>query len=472
MPNSYISSQFDLSAAATEPARRVQTVSELTRSIRWLLEDGIGEVWVEGEISNHRRQASGHQYFTLKDSDAQLACVLFRGNAAMAPPLKDGAHVEVYGRVSVYEARGQYQLIAELIQLRGAGALQAKFEALKRKLQAEGLFDPARKKPLPKFPSTIGIVTSPTGAALRDMLNIFARRAPWLRLIIAPVNVQGNSAASEIARAITNFSAGAAIGWPEVDLIIVARGGGSIEDLWAFNEEIVARAIFGSRQPVVSAVGHEIDFTISDFVADLRAPTPSAAAEITAPDGASLRATLAAHRQFLTRRAREKIENLALKIARLREGVLKREASSVLREAAQRIDHRTSELHDAIRNAIERRHGHLHELSTRLAAVQPIRRIALDTERISNLRQRLRASGRYCLDRSAAKCAAASERLRLLGPQSTLERGYSITLDSAGRILRSAKGITEGTELTTRLADGRLRSIVLQKKEGLTAEYP
>ena len=286
----------------------VLSVWELTRSIRSLLESEVGTVWVEGEISNYRRQSSGHQYFTLKDERSQLPCVLFRGsnNLLTGPALADGLHVQARGEVTVYELRGQYQMIVQAVQPRGVGALQARFEALKRRLDAEGLFDAARKKPLPGFPVAVGIVTSPTGAALQDMLNILKRRAPWLRVVVHPVRVQGAGASLEIAEAIREFNLWAEgaggpthAGRPVVDLIVVARGGGSIEDLWEFNEEIVARAIAASGLPVVSAVGHEIDFTIADFAADLRAPTPSAAAELIAPDTAELLRQLAAAGQFL-----------------------------------------------------------------------------------------------------------------------------------------------------------------------------
>src|SRR5438270_8116987 len=269
---------------------KVLTVSELTRSIRGTLETKFGAVWVQGEVSNYKLHPSGHQYFTLKDARAQIACVIFR-NAMASPgsgggrssPLADGAHVQVYGNVSVFEARGQYQLSVQILQSIGLGALQAKFDALKRKLEAEGLFESARKRPLPKFPRRIGIATSPSGAAIRDMLNVLRRRAPWLQILISPVPVQGSGAAQEIAVAIRE------LGKPNenfktVDLIVVTRGGGSMEDLWEFNEEIVARTIADVSVPVVSAIGHEIDFTICDFVADLRAPTPSAAAELIVPD--------------------------------------------------------------------------------------------------------------------------------------------------------------------------------------------
>src|SRR5437764_11802121 len=279
-----------ITADLFQQTSKVLSVSELTRSIRGTLETKFGAVWVQGEVSNYKLHPSGHQYFTLKDARAQIACVIFRNTMAFRPegrlapsPLADGAQVQVYGNVSVFEARGQYQLSVQIVQPRGLGVLQAKFEALKRKLDDEGLFDPARKRPLPKFPKRIGIVTSPSGAAIRDMLNVLRRRAPWLQILINPVRVQGTGAAQEIAVAIRELATPNEAFAP-VDLIVLTRGGGSIEDLWEFNEEIVARAIFHSALPIVSAVGHEIDFTICDFVADLRAPTPSVAAELIVPD--------------------------------------------------------------------------------------------------------------------------------------------------------------------------------------------
>src|SRR5213595_1076413 len=267
---------------------KVLTVTELTRSIRGTLETKFGAVWVQGEISNYKAHPNGHQYFTLKDARAQIACVIWRDTMApLRQPLADGARIQILGTVSVFEARGQYQITVQIVQPFGQGALQAKFEALKRKLEAEGLFDPARKRALPKFPRRIGIVTSPSGAAIRDILNVLRRRAPWLSILISPVRVQGSGAAQEIAVAIRELATPNE-NFAPVDVIIVTRGGGSIEDLWEFNEEIVARAIASSLVPIVSAVGHEIDFTIADFVADLRAPTPSAAAELIVTDVAEL----------------------------------------------------------------------------------------------------------------------------------------------------------------------------------------
>jgi len=268
---------------------KVFTVAELTRAIRGTLETKFGAVWVQGEISNYKLHPSGHQYFTLKDARAQIACVIFRNTMPpLRTPLMDGAQVQVYGQVSVFEARGQYQLTVQVLQPRGLGLLQAKFEALKRKLDAEGLFAAERKRVLPKFPRRIGIVTSPSGAAIRDILNVLTRRGPWLEILINPVRVQGTGAAAEIAVAIRDLATPNE-NWQPVDLIVVARGGGSMEDLWEFNEEIVARTIVDVSVPIVSAIGHEIDFTICDFVADVRAPTPSAAAELIVPDVVDLR---------------------------------------------------------------------------------------------------------------------------------------------------------------------------------------
>src|ERR1700757_1204093 len=309
---------------------KIFTVSQLTRSIRSTLETKFGAVWVQGEISNYKLHPSGHQYFTLKDQRAQISCVIWRDTMApLRKPLVDGAQVQVYGTVTVFEARGQYQLNVQILQPRGVGLLQAKFEALKQKLEAEGLFAPERKKPLPKFPRRIGVVTSPSGAAIRDMMNVLRRRAPWLKVLINPVRVQGTGAAQEIAVAIRNLATPNEAFAP-VDLIVVTRGGGSIEDLWEFNEEIVARAIFHSAVPAVSAVGHEIDFTICDFVADLRAPTPSAAAELIVPDIIDLQRRI----DGCTRALASQLLNRA-------------------RDAQQRLDHARETLHRCLAHKID-----------------------------------------------------------------------------------------------------------------------
>src|SRR5256886_6332763 len=310
---------MELTSDFFQQASKVLTVTELTRSIRNTLEVKFGAVWVQGEISNYKLHPSGHQYFTLKDQRAQIACVIWRDTIAPPrQPLVDGTQVQVYGTVTVFEARGQYQLNVQILQARGVGLLQVKFEALKRKLDAEGLFAPGRKRPLPKFPRRIGIVTSPTGAAIRDMLNVLHRRAPWLQILIDPVRVQGTGAAQEIAVAIRELASSNEAFAP-LDLIVITRGGGSIEDLWEFNEEIVARAIFNSAVPIVSAVGHEIDFTICDFVADLRAPTPSAAAELIVPDVIDLQRRIDGCARALARQLLNRVRDTQQRLDHARE---------------------------------------------------------------------------------------------------------------------------------------------------------
>jgi exodeoxyribonuclease VII large subunit len=307
-----------LTADFFQQVAKVLTVSELTRSIRGTLETKFGAIWVQGEVSNYKLHPNGHQYFTLKDARAQIACVIWKDTVLPGRPLRDGARVQVYGKVSVFEARGQYQFAVQIVEAFGFGALQAKFEALKRKLEAEGLFDAARKRALPKFPRRIGIVTSPSGAAIRDILNILRRRAPWLSILISPVRVQGTGAAQEIAVAIRELATPNEKFAP-VDLIVIARGGGSIEDLWEFNEEVVARTIASMNVPIVSAIGHEIDFTIADFVADLRAPTPSAAAELIVPDIVDLRRHIGAWSRGIGRELRNRLRDAQQQLDHARE---------------------------------------------------------------------------------------------------------------------------------------------------------
>jgi len=417
---------------------KVLTVSELTRNIRGTLETKFGAVWVQGEVSNYKLHPSGHQYFTLKDARAQIACVIFRNT--MAPqrqPLADGAHVQVYGNVSVFEARGQYQLSVQIIQPRGLGALQAKFEALKRKLDAEGLFDPARKRALPKFPKRIGIVTSPSGAAIRDILNVLHRRAPWLQILINPVRVQGSGAAQEIAVAIRelakpneNFAA--------VDLIVLTRGGGSMEDLWEFNEEIVARTIADVAVPVVSAIGHEIDFTICDFVADLRAPSPSAAAELIVPDILDLRRHLDASARGLGR-----------------------ELINRVRDAQQGLDHARDSLCRCLAHKIDNyRRGLTHAFAT-LQARSPVRELMLRRNRFADLRRHFVELPARALENAQHRFKRVEGILRVLGPDATLRRGYSITRNERGELIRSVATVRAKMQLKTRVADGEFESEVL-----------
>src|SRR6266403_1157633 len=417
---------------------KVFTVSELTRNIRGTLETKFGAVWVEGEISNYKLHPSGHQYFTLKGQRAQISCVIWRDTMApLRQPLADGAQVQVYGTVTVFEARGQYQLNVQILQPRGVGLLQAKFEALKRKLEAEGLFAPERKRSLPKFPRRIGIVTSPSGAAIRDMLNVLRRRAPWLQILIKPVRVQGTGAAQEIAVAIRELAMPNE-NWHPLDLIVVTRGGGSIEDLWEFNEEIVARAIFISTVPIVSAVGHEIDFTICDFVADLRAPTPSAAAELIVPDIIDL------HRR---------IDGCVRGLAR--------QLLNRTRDAQQRLDHGREILQRCLAHKIDSYKRGLLHIAAALQARSPARELVMRRNRFSDLQRRFRELPKRAIENARHRFERTEGILRVLGPEATLRRGYSITRDERGQLIRSVATVRPKMKIRTRVSDGEFGSEVL-----------
>ncbi len=444
-------------AAASAP--HILSVTELTRSVRELVEGTIGEVWVEGEISNLRKQASGHQYFTLKDDRCQLPCVLFfrPGLRHATVPLTEGMCVHVRGLLTVYEARGQYQLNVQLVQAAGAGLLAAKFEALKRKLADEGLFAAARKRPLPRFPKAIGIVTSPTGAAIADMLNILHRRAPWIQILINPVRVQGAGAGAEIAAAIEEFNSGAL---PPVEVLVVARGGGSAEDLWEFNEEGVARAIFASKIPVVSAVGHEIDFTMADFVADLRAPTPSAAAELVAPDSEALARRFEQLRSTLERCAREVVRNGQSQLAYLQRSPFFREPQARVQELAQQIDDTAEQLARLIADRVAEQRRRLEAARSSLREHRPDQLLRIRRQELGGLRERLLRGGSQRLDALRGRLEHAGNLLRVLGPQSTLARGYSITRTESGQIVRSKAQAVPGAALRTQVADGEIRSRV------------
>jgi exodeoxyribonuclease VII large subunit len=416
---------------------KVFTVGELTRQIRGALETRFGAVWVEGEISNYKLHPSGHRYFTLKDQRSQIACVIWRDTMTpLRQPLTDGTHVQVYGTVTVYEKGGYYQLRVEILQPRGFGIFQARFEALKRKLEAEGLFAPERKRPLPTFPRRIGIVTSPTGAAIRDMLNVLRRRAPWLSVLINPVRVQGTGAAQEIAVAIRELATPNNAFAP-VDLIVVARGGGSIEDLWEFNEEIVARTIVSVNVPVVSAVGHEIDFTICDFVADLRAPTPSAAAELIVPDLSDLR---------------RQIENCARAV--------ERELLNWMRDAQQRLDHARETLQRCLIHKIDSYKRALGQAAAVLQARNPLRELAVRRNQLIDLRRRFAELPVRILENAHHRFQKIEGILRVLGPDATLRRGYSITTDERGALIRSVRSVRPTMKIRTRLRDGEFGSEV------------
>ena len=432
---------MQLTADFFQTSTKVFTVAELTRQIRGALETKFRAVWVQGEISNYKLHPNGHQYFTLKDQRAQIACVIFRDTMApLRQPLADGAQVQVYGNITVFEGRGQYQLSVQILQPRGLGLLQAKFEALKRKLEAEGLFAPERKRALPKFPRRIGIVTSPSGAAIRDMLNVLRRRAPWLAILINPVRVQGSGAAQEIAVAIRELATPNE-NFAPVDLIVVARGGGSIEDLWEFNEEIVARTIASISVPVVSAIGHEIDFTICDFVADLRAPTPSAAAELIVPDVVDLRRHIGGCARSL-----------------------RRELTNRMRDAQQRLDHAREILRRCLGHKIDNYRRALIHIGRALQARNPARELALRRNRFVDLRRRFAELPSRILENARHRFRETEGILRVLGPDATLRRGYSITTNERGKLIRSIASVRPKTKIRTRVSDGEFGSEVMTDK--------
>jgi exodeoxyribonuclease VII large subunit len=466
---------LDFSAAAPTPSgpapsappaqereeAHVHRVGELTRRIRDLLHGGIGQVWVEGEISNMRKQSSGHCYFTLKDETAQLSCVLFaRAASALRAGLSDGEQVELFGEVSVYEPRGQYQLIVSRMRGKGAGALHARFEALKRRLGEEGLFDPARKRPLPQFPSRIGVVTSPTGAAIRDFLDVLHRRHPGIAVVINPVRVQGAGAASEIARAVAEFGAAERFGLPVVDVVVVTRGGGSLEDLWEFNEEELARAVAASPVPVVSAVGHEIDFSICDFVADVRAPTPSAAAELLSADARETRLRVEREFERMCAAVGGRFEQVAARLKAAGSAGLLREARRKLEEAQQRLDRATEDARLAAGESAERVRVLLDRFDLRLDASSLRGLLAHAQTKADAAEGRIRAVTHKRLSETAARLNVLAAKLATLDPSATLARGYTITTDSNGRTLASVTAARTTGMLLTRFADGQVASTV------------
>lgn len=416
-----------------EPKKKVYRVVELTRLIRVLLEDALGEVWVEGELSNVRKPVSGHWYFTLKDASAQLKCVLFRGSqrGARVQPV-DGLKVRVFGGITVYEAGGQYQLVARKMEPAGLGDLQAAFEALKEKLRKEGLFEPGRKRSLPRLPRHIGVVTSPTGAAIRDIFSVLLRRFPNVHLVLAPVKVQGPGAAAEIVAAIDAFNA-----YGTFDVLIIGRGGGSLEDLWPFNEEIVARAIARSAIPVISAVGHEIDFTISDFVADLRAPTPSAAAELVVGRKSDFERELSGLSDRLVRALRQSSLELRNRFTRVAGSYVFREPGNLAVRARDRLTRLRLQMTSELRRALAATQQKVDESDLRL---------------VSTMREACRTQA-LVLRRHEAQ-------LRALSPTAVLERGYSMTLRPDGRVLRLPDEVSAGERIHTRLAGGTIESEV------------
>ncbi len=458
------SSQWDFGGELfpQEAMRQVLSVSELTGQVRRLLEKQIGRVWVAGEISNLRAQSSGHLYFTLKDANAQLSCILFRGDAlAQRDFLEDGRKVLLQGEMTVYEPRGQYQMRVVAVELQGVGALQFAFEKLKQKLSAEGLFAPERKRPLPRFPEAIGLVTSPTGAAIRDVLHVVHRRHPGLKIIFCPCRVQGPGASDEIATAIRNLNRWAENVAAPLDLILVTRGGGSLEDLWAFNEEALARAIFESKAPVVSAVGHEIDFTISDFVADLRAATPSAAAEIITEGFFSSARFVAEIPQWLRDRTGQILQQKWDALADSSRRLMREHPKRRINDKLQYLDDLQTSLVRCVKHDFNKQQAASEGLRRRLWRLRPKQILQQRREVLHLAQSRLAEQARHNLRLAKHELANLEMRLRLLSPEQVLARGYSITTDTAsGRVIRDSAEVRPGQQLKTRVAKGEIQSRV------------
>jgi exodeoxyribonuclease VII large subunit len=489
------SSQWDFGelfpAAET---RSVFTVTDLTLRLKRLVEKEFASVFVGGEISNWRLQASGHAYFVLKDANAQLNCVLFRGEDGVDRAfLRDGARVTLGGELTVYEPRGVYQLRVTSAEVQGIGALQAAFERLKAKLSAEGLFAPERKRPIPAFPRRIGLVTSPTGAAIRDVLHVVGRRFAGLEFVFVPVRVQGAGAAAEIAEAIAllnrwaveevgekssepvsrrissdplTHSPAGSLAKRKLDAILLTRGGGSLEDLWCFNEEAVARAIAASAVPVIAAIGHEIDFTIADFVADLRAATPSAAAELLTQNYVNSRGFVNAVGPRLGQLARQRLEWAREESLGLGRRFQRGHPRRRLEAWSQRLDDFATALLRIGRGSTKPRRLHLAGLIRRLLALKPAAAIVRQRRQAEELGQRLAKVSRARLEQQRIQLTRLGESLRLLSPLNVLDRGYSITLDPAtGKVVREAAQVKPGQPLRTRLANGDVESVVSAVRE-------
>jgi len=432
-------------------AREVYSPSALTRFVRDLLEDVLPLVWIEGELSNVSRPASGHLYFTLKDSGAQVRCAMFKPKSTwLRFKPADGMRVLARARVSLYEARGEFQLIVDSLEEAGEGALQRAFEQLKAKLAAEGLFDADRKRAIPPLPRRIGVITSPTGAAVRDVISVLARRFPLVEVDILPVPVQGKDAPPAIVAMLDAASKAR-----RHDVLLLTRGGGSLEDLWAFNDEAVARAIRASAIPVVAAIGHEIDFTIADFAADLRAPTPSAAAELLVPDASDIARRLARQQQRIEHRLQRNLDARSQHLDHLLARINAQRPQARLARAGERLQMLHRRLADRIGGDLAGDHARLAQLRTRLLAQHPSAPITRGAEHASTLAGRLRNATQRGLERRDARLAELARTLHAVSPLATLDRGYAILFEhESGRVVRSVAQATPGLALRARLADG------------------
>ena len=436
-----------------DPARDVLTPTQLNTLARDLLESAFPLVWVEAELGNVTRPASGHLYFTLKDSRAQVKCAMFKPKSQWLKFVpREGLRVLGRGRLTLYEARGDYQLVLDHLEEAGEGALRRAFEELKARLQAEGLFDEARKRPLPPYPRRLAVITSPSGAAVRDVLSVLARRFPLLEVEILPTQVQGATAAAQIASLVRRAGASG-----RYDIVLVTRGGGSLEDLWAFNDEQLARAIAASPVPVVSAVGHETDFSLSDFAADLRAPTPSVAAELLVPNRSDLDARLQALQHRLSalqlqslRQAMQRADRAVLRLQAMRPQARLQLLQRRQQEARRRLE-------SAWREQLERRRSSLRHAAAVLRATQPQRRLAILRERLQALGLRPQAAIARQLQSDTLKLRGLARSLEAVSPLATVARGYSILADAEGRLVRSIAQVQPGDALSARLGDGKLK---------------
>ena len=430
----------------------VYTVSELNTEVKWLLDTQFGSLWVEGEISNFMRARTGHMYFSLKDSRSQLRCAMFRNdNRRVQFNPADGQKVLCRGRLGIYEQRGDYQMVVDQMTEIGVGALQQKFEATKKRLHAEGLFDESHKQPLPEFPKRIGLVTSPTGAALQDALNVLERRYRCAELIVYPVTVQGEQATPSIVSMLSLANRRA-----ECDVLMLMRGGGSLEDLWAFNEEPVARAIYASKVPIICGVGHEIDYTIADMVADVRAPTPSAAAELVSPDQAALQQAVANSKRRLLRTTMQSIEDASSHLQHLARRLDNHHPSHRLRQRAQRCDELDLRLQRAMQLSVAQANSSLDNLQLRLRNLSPGRELQRRQEKLTSLRARLEQSVNSVFSSAKVHLDGHQRALQTISPLNTLARGYAIVQNVDGEVITHHEQVSTDTPLELRLAEGEL----------------
>ena len=436
--------------------RHVFSVSELNLFAKNLLENTLPSLWLEGEISNLAQPRSGHIYLTLKDDNAQVRGAMFKGrNMRLKFRPSNGLQVLVKGRLSLYTPRGDYQLIIDEMEEAGLGALQRAFEQLKQSLHQEGLFDDSYKKPIPSHPTSIGVITSPTGAAVHDITSVLARRFPLLPVTVYPVAVQGNDAPQQLINALATANRR-----KDCDVLIIGRGGGSLEDLWAFNDEQLARAIFSSKIPIVSAVGHQVDFTIADFVADMRAPTPSAAAEMLSQDQDELYGTFSGYQRWLQDKISQIISDRQQSLGWLEKQLI--HPGKRLEEHGQRLDDLESRLLLQVTQSLNLRKAEVATLSAQLQAQTPSHHIAQLTQRIQSLQQRSRRACKQALKDGQTTLAHTAHRLETVSPLATISRGYSITKDKKGLLLRDCSSIKVGDTITTQLKEGTLSSLVTE----------